>query len=67
MSGGFFDKTEDDAKPCPFCGSQPKSGHWHGGGPRKTAVACWNEACPAEPFVTGSTRQRALAKWNTRA
>ena len=54
------------AKPCPFCGSQPKSQPWHGGGMRKRMVCCVDEACFASPEVTGSTTERALENWNVR-
>ena len=52
--------------PCPWCRELPEVAPWHGGGPRKRMVTCENPFCPVGPFVTGSTRQRAIAKWNTR-
>ncbi len=56
----------DDALTCPFCGSQPTIQLWHGGGPRKRIAQCQNEDCDVMPAVSGSTRGRALAKWNRR-
>lgn len=53
--------------PCPFCGEQPTVKPWHGGGPRKTMVECESGECPAGPSSVGSSRARAVRKWNTRA
>lgn len=58
--------TPLEAEPCPFCGAQPTTQFWHGGGPRKTMVACPGDDCAAQPMVTGSNRARALAIWNDR-
>lgn len=60
-------KRKEPAQPlrCPFCGLYPEVIHWHGGGPRKRMVMCPGP-CPVGPQTTGSTRARAVAKWNTR-
>jgi hypothetical protein len=55
-----------DAKPCPWCGTQPTIQPWHGGRPTKKMIACENEDCHVSPQVTGETRGAALDKWNTR-
>lgn len=55
-----------DQKPCPFCGAAPEIQGWHDGGRDKRLVACSNTECDVAPSVTGSSRVRALAKWNTR-
>lgn len=58
--------TAVEARTCPFCGEQPETEFWHGGGPRKTMVACRNESCAVGPSVTGTTRARTLDLWNIR-
>lgn len=55
-----------EALGCPFCGAQPETKFWHGGGPRKTMVACRGPDCEVRPSVTGTTRGRALEAWNAR-
>jgi Restriction alleviation protein Lar len=59
--------NESQAKPCPFCGSQPIIEPWHGGGPQKRMISCDDVSCSVSPSVTGSTRKRALEAWNYRA
>ncbi|MBX3502833.1 MAG: Lar family restriction alleviation protein [Alphaproteobacteria bacterium] len=56
----------DSALPCPFCGEPPILVPWHGGGPRKRNLMCWNDACGVEPSVCGSTEAVAIAMWNKR-
>jgi len=60
--------SEDEAKPCPFCGRQPTVEHCHG-------YLGWevHVTCPAEddddcaiPSVADETREKALRRWNTR-
>ena len=52
---------------CPFCGTIPEIEPWHGGGARKRLISCVNEDCTVGPFVTGTTKARAIAHWNRRA
>lgn len=59
--------TVEQAKPCPWCGTQPTNEPWHGGGPEKHLVGCENEDCVVSPCVTGETLHEALDHWNSRA
>lgn len=59
-------RKSGEAMPCPFCGAAPKVCLWHGGGPRKTRVACESDDCWINPGVTGPTRARAIERWNFR-
>lgn len=52
---------------CPFCGSLPTMHPWHGGGPNKRLIHCFDDICRVRPSVTGSTGKNAAAKWNARA
>ena len=51
---------------CPWCGAVPVVAPWHGGGKRKTMVACDNDTCEVRPGMCGATRKEAVARWNTR-
>ncbi len=53
--------------PCPFCGEQPTTEPWHGGGPNKLAVICESVNCFVGPMVTGESNQEAVTRWNWRA
>lgn len=59
-------RTPGEPMPCPFCGTSPVVVPWHGGGPRKTMVACESDDCWINPDVTGSTRKEAIRRWNDR-
>lgn len=58
--------TMEEAKSCPWCGTQPTIQPWHGGRPSKKMVCCESEECNVSPEVTGQTRREALAAWNKR-
>ena len=59
-------RAKTEPLPCPFCGADPNVIPWHGGGKRKRMVVCQNDACHIGPSVTGSTRARAVARWDDR-
>lgn len=54
--------------PCPFCGAdaaenaEKMRGEW-----RFFMVACGGEGCGVAPMVSESSRELAIAAWNTRA
>lgn len=54
-------------EPCPFCGAQPEMESWHGGGPNKRMIKCWQTDCEVGPAVTGETPDEARAHWNRRS
>lgn len=58
--------TTAEAKPCPWCGTQPTLQPWHGGRPTKRLVGCGSGDCNVSPSVTGETRREALYRWNIR-
>ncbi len=60
-------KKIEDLDPCPWCTDTPTIESWHGGGPNKTMVSCDTVGCHANPKVTGSTRSKAIERWNDRA
>jgi len=57
----------DQPLPCPFCGKIPIIEPWHGGAKTKRRVGCDPNECDVAPAVAGSTRKRAVARWNKRA
>ncbi len=60
-------RIENEALPCPFCGSPAASEYWHGGAPTKLLIGCSGLECEVRPSVTGETRDEAIAHWNRRA
>lgn len=56
-----------EAKPCPFCGEQPRLRPWHGGAKTKRMIGCPWPGCYVQPAVTGPTPGVALARWNERS
>lgn len=59
--------TKGKLKVCPFCGEIPEAEPYHGGGPRKTCIQCFNDECPTMPGVARESPEEAIAQWNTRA
>lgn len=58
---------DEELLPCPFCGKAPNIDEFH----HQTAgvhwiICCNNDAC-TETVVDEKTREKAVAKWNTRA
>lgn len=53
-----------NAIPCPWCGSQPETIPWHGGGPNKTLIGCSNEYCAVAPQTTAESKSAAVRRWN---
>jgi hypothetical protein len=58
--------TNEELKPCPFCGGEAEIN------PLALAtsdfnVACFNGECPVEPQTRGETKDEAIVAWNTRA
>jgi len=58
--------SEDEARPCPFCGRQPTVRPWCA--ETMVYVTCPEKGsgdCPV-PSVADETREKALRRWNTR-
>ena len=57
-------------KPCPFCGSKPKTSRIVDHGPELPepfwSVACSKKPCHGDALAFGDTRREAIQNWNRR-
>lgn len=57
------DLTNQELKPCPFCGNPPYSKRWMERA--KMAIRIWCDECSVSPKVQG-TATNAIEAWNYR-
>lgn len=58
----------EELKPCPFCGREPKIEYWSSGG-TMYMIKCNNPDCPVPvvSYPVGRDFDEVLADWNWRA